>query len=341
MSTVRGLASRSVSEAPPTIEDVRATRAAIASLVVRTPLLEYPDGPARFGRRVFVKPETLQRTGSFKDRGATAFLHRLGPEGRAGGVVAYSSGNHAQAVAAAAAHFGVAATIVMPSDAPAVKVRRTRERGATIIAYDRDTESREEIAAGIAAETGAAIVPPYDHPWTIAGQATAGVEIAEDALARGAEDPIVLVPTGGGGLVAGIALALSVDLPAADVWTVEPEAFDDHRRSFEAGERVAVVPGGHSICDALLAPTPGEVPWEINRRLIRGSAAVSDDSVRAAMRLAVSELSLVAEPGGSVGLAALLDDAVVGDRPVVVVLSGANVDPALLGEVLAGGAEIT
>jgi threonine dehydratase len=325
-----------VSAVTPTIEEVREARAAIESLVVRTPLLEYPDGPARFGRRVLIKPETFQRTGSFKDRGASAFLHRLGSDGRRGGVVAYSSGNHAQAVAAAAARFGVPATIVMPSDAPAVKVRRTRERGATIISYDRETESREEIAAGIAAETGAAVVPPYDHPWTIAGQASTGLEIAEDASARGIADPVVLVPTGGGGLVAGIALALSADLPGADVWTVEPETFDDHRRSFEAGARVGVVPGGRSICDSLLAPSPGEVPWEINRRLIRGSAAVSDDSVRAAMRFAVSELSLVAEPGGAVGLAALLDDAVVGERPVVVVVSGANVDPELLREVLAG-----
>jgi len=338
LSAAPWLPSRIVTPATPSIEEVRETRAAIAPIVVRTPLLEYLDAPARFGRRVLLKPETLQRTGSFKDRGASAFLGRLGPEGRSGGVVAYSSGNHAQAVAAAASRFGVPATIVMPSDAPAVKVRRTRERGATVISYDRETESREEIAAGIAAETGAAIVPPYDHPWTIAGQASAGLEIAEDAAARGIEDPIVLVPTGGGGLVAGIALALSVDLPGADVWTVEPEAFDDHRRSFEAGRRVGVVPGGRSICDSLLAPMPGEVPWEINRLLIRGSAAVSDGSVRAAMRFAVSELALIAEPGGAVGLAALLDDAVVGDRPVVVVLSGANVDPGLLGEVLAEGA---
>jgi len=314
----------------PTIEDIRESQEAIAGLIVRTPLIEVADGSPLFGRRVLVKAETLQRTGSFKDRGATAFLHRLGPEGRSQGVVAFSSGNHAQAVAAAAARFGVPATIVMPSDAPAVKVRRTGERGATIITYDRATEDREAIAAGVAAETGAAIVPPYDHPWTIAGQGTAGLEIAADALSLGVTDPIVLVPTGGGGLVAGIALSLSVDLPDADVWTVEPEAFDDHRRSFAAGERVGVAAGATSICDALLAPTPGEIPFEINRRLVKGSAAVSDDQVRAAIRFAAEELRLVVEPGGSVGLAALLAGSVPGTRPVVIVLSGSNIDPAML-----------
>jgi threonine dehydratase len=251
-------------------------------------------------------------------------------------VVAFSSGNHAQAVAAAAAHFGVAATIVMPSDAPEVKVQRTRARGATIITFDRVTDDREAIAADVAADSGAAIVPPYNHPWTIAGQGTAGVEIAADAGALGIADPIVLVPTGGGGLVAGIALAMSADLPAADVWTVEPDAFDDHRRSFAAGERVEVATPAASICDALLASTPGEIPFEINRRLVKGSTAVSDEQVRSAIRFAAEELHLVVEPGGVVGLAALLSGVVPGSRSVVVVLSGANVDPTMLMECLAG-----
>lgn len=317
----------------PTIDDVRASHQAVGSLIVHTPLLEVLDAP-ELGRRVLVKAETLQRTGSFKYRGAMAFLHRLGPEGRARGVVAYSSGNHAQAVAAAAAHFGVAATIVMPGDAPEVKVRRTKARGAAIVSYDRTSESREAIAEAIAADRGAAIVPPYDHPWTIAGQGTAGVEIAADAAARGVDDPIVLVPTGGGGLTAGIALALEADLPGAEVWTVEPKGFDDHRRSFATGDRVAVDPGGVSICDALLAVTPGVVPFEVNRRLVSGATAVSDDQVRAAIRFAAEELRLVVEPGGAVGLAALLAGMVPGSRPVVVVLSGANIDRAMLVECL-------
>ena len=320
----------------PTIADIRASLSAIGNLIVRTPLIEVADGASMFGRRVLLKAETMQRTGSFKYRGACAFLHRLGPEGRANGVVAFSSGNHAQAVAAAAAHFGVAATIVMPSDAPEVKVQRTRARGATIITFDRVTDDREAIAADVAADSGAAIVPPYNHPWTIAGQGTAGVEIAADAGALGIADPIVLVPTGGGGLVAGSALAMSADLPAADVWTVEPDAFDDHRRSFAARERVEVATPAASICDALLAPTPGEIPFEINRRLVKGSTAVSDEQVRSAIRFAAEELHLVVEPGGVVGLAALLSGVVPGSRSVVVVLSGANVDPAMLMKCLAG-----
>ncbi|OFW63387.1 MAG: hypothetical protein A2135_01840 [Actinobacteria bacterium RBG_16_67_15] len=319
---------------PPTIDDVRASARAIDDLIVHTPLLEMAEAATVFGRRVLFKAETLQRTGSFKYRGATAFLDRLGPEERARGVVAYSSGNHAQAVAAAAEHFGVAATIVMPSDAPEVKVSRTRARGAAIVMYDREREEREAIAAGIAANRGVPIVPPYDHPWTIAGQGTAGLEIAFDASSRGIADPVVLVPTGGGGLTAGIALALDADLPEADVWTVEPEGFDDHLRSFAAGERRAVEGKPRSICDALLAPTPGSVPFEVNRRLVKGSAAVSDEQVRAAIRFAVTELRLVVEPGGAVGLAALLAGMVPGSRPVVVVLSGANVSPALLVECL-------
>ncbi|MFH1104377.1 MAG: threonine/serine dehydratase [Actinomycetota bacterium] len=318
----------------PTIDDVRAAQRAIEGLIVHTPLIEVPDAAESFGRRVLLKAETLQRTGSFKYRGATAFLARLGPEGRSRGVVAYSSGNHGQAVAAAAAHFGVSATIVMPSDAPEVKVSRTRARGAAIVMYDRAREEREAIAAGIAANRGVAIVPPYDHPWTIAGQGTAGLEIAADANAAGVTDPVVLVPAGGGGLTAGIALALAADLPAADVWTVEPELFDDHRRSFAAGERMGIQPGGRSICDALLAPTPGAVPFEVNRRLVRGSAVVSDDQVRAAIRFALEELRMVVEPGGAVGLAALLAGMVPGTRPVIVVLSGANVDRSMLVECL-------
>jgi threonine dehydratase len=196
----------------PTIADVRAASDQIAGLVVRTPLVESPDLDARVGRRVLLKLETLQRTGSFKYRGAMTFLTRLGAEGRANGVAAYSSGNHAQAVAAAAAHYGVSATIVMPSDAPATKKAGTRARGAEIVEYDRASDDRVGITAAIAADTGAAVIPPYEHPWTISGQGSCGLEIAEQCRALGVESPVVLVPTGGGGLTAGIALALSEDL---------------------------------------------------------------------------------------------------------------------------------
>jgi len=317
---------------PPTIDDIRGAADQIAGLAVRTPLIESPDLTTRVGRRVLLKLETLQRTGSFKYRGAMSFLARLGPEGRARGVVAYSSGNHAQAVAAAAAHHGVPATIVMPADAPTPKKEGTRARGADIVEYDRATDDREQIAAGIADESGAAIVPPYEHPWTIAGQGTCGLEIAEQCRALGVEEPVVLIPTGGGGLTAGIALALSEDLPHAAVYTVEPAGFDDYARSLAAGDRVSVAAPTGSICDALLAPTPGAIGFEINRRLVKGGETVTDEEVLAAVRYGLDALKLVVEPGGAVGLAVALTGRAPGSGPLVVVLSGGNADlPAILG----------
>lgn len=310
----------------PTIDDVRSAADLIAGLAVRTPLVGSPDLDARVGRRVLLKLETLQRTGSFKYRGAMTFLARLGHPGREKGVVAYSSGNHAQAVAAAAFHYGVLATIVMPSDAPVAKKAGTRSRGAEIVEYDRSSDDREAIAAEIAASTGAAIVPPYEHAWTISGQGTCGLEIAEQCRALGVEAPVVLVPAGGGGLTAGIALALSGDLPDAVVYTVEPEDFDDYARSLEAGERLAVERPTGSVCDALLAPTPGAIGFEINRRLVRGGETVSDDEALAAVRYALETLKLVVEPGGAVALALALSGRAPGEGPLVVVLSGGNVD---------------
>ena len=281
---------------------------------------------------MLLKLETLQRTGSFKYRGAMTFVARLGAEGRSRGLVAYSSGNHAQAVAAAAAHHGIPATIVMPSDAPELKKAGTRARGAEIVEYDRAADDREALAEEIAERVGAAIVPPYEHPWTIAGQGTCGLEIAEQCRALGVEEPVVLVPTGGGGLTAGIALALEIDLPDASVHTVEPEAFDDYARSLEAGERVRVAAPTGSICDALMAPTPGAIGFEVNRRLVAGGETVSDDDTRAAVRYGIETLKLVIEPGGAVGLALCLAGRAPGSGPVVVVLSGGNLDyEAVLG----------
>ena len=314
----------------PTIADVRTAADLIAGLAVRTPLVTSPDLDARVGRRVLLKLETLQRTGSFKYRGAMTFLARLGPAGRASGVVAYSSGNHGQAVAAAAAHHGVPATIVMPSDAPAAKKAGTRSRGAEIVEYDRSSDDREAIAAEIADRTGAAIVPPYEHAWTISGQGTCGLEIAEQCRALGVEAPVVLVPTGGGGLTAGIALALSEDLPDALVHTVEPEGFDDYARSLAAGERLSVDHPTGSICDALLAPMPGAIAFEINRRLVRNGETVTDEEALAAVRYALDRLKLVVEPGGAVGLALALSGRAPGEGPLVVVLSGGNADLAIL-----------
>lgn len=312
--------------APPTIDDLRAATASIAGLAVRTPLLDAPTLTAAIGRPVYVKPEVLQVTGSFKFRGACHFLTLLGPEERRRGVVAYSSGNHAQGVAAAAARFGVAATIVMPADAPGVKVERTRSHGGEVVLYDRATESREEIAAGIAGETGATLIPPYDHPRTIAGQGTVGIEIAADCVAAGIEDPVVVVPLGGGGLAAGIGIALETDLPGASLFGVEPVGWDDHVLSLAARKRVSAEGRPVTICDALLVPTPGEITFEVNRRLLAGAAAVTDEAVLVAIRLVFDGLRLVVEPGGAVGVAALLAGLVPGKGPVVVVLSGGNLD---------------
>ena len=324
-----------VSLSPPTIEDVRHAATVLAGVAVRTPLLASPALAARCGRPVFVKPEMLQVTGSFKFRGAFHFVSRLTPEERSRGVVAFSSGNHAQGVAAAAARFRIPATIVMPADAPATKIARTRSHGATVVGYDRDRESREEIASGIAADSGATILPPYDHPWTMAGQGTVGLEIAAD-WPDGQAPPIVLVPCSGGGLTAGIALALEADLPGAAVHLVEPVGFDDHARSLASGHRVPTDRTSGSICDALLNAMPGEITFEVNRRLVCGAHAVSDEAVLAAMAVAFDDLRLVVEPGGAVGLAAVLEGMVPGDGPLVVVLSGGNVDPALLGKAIGG-----
>jgi threonine dehydratase len=321
---------------PPTIADVKGAAAILAGVAVRTPLLPAVGITRRTGRPVFVKPEMLQVTGSFKFRGAYHFISRIPAPERAKGVVAYSSGNHAQGVAAAAARFGIPATIVMPADAPATKIARTKGHGATVVPYDRERESREEIAAAIAAASGATILPPYDHPWTMAGQGTIGLEIAAD-WDPNLEAPIVLVPASGGGLAAGIGIALEVELPGACVHLVEPEGFDDHARSLASGTRVATDRTGGSICDALLSRMPGEITFEVNRRLAGGAHAVSDQAVLRAMAVAYEEMRLIVEPGGAVGLAALVEGMVPGAGPVVVVLSGGNVDPDLLMQAIRSG----
>jgi len=320
----------------PTHADVAAAAARIAPLAVKTPLLTSPALDELLGGRVLLKAEVFQRTGSFKFRGACNFVRQIPEEVRPKGVVAHSSGNHAQGVAAAAALHGMPATIVMPSDAPAVKRRRTEAYGARVVAYDRHRESREEISAAIAADTGATPVPPYDHPWTIAGQGTAGLEMVEQAHSAGADLDVVLIPCSGGGLTAGIALALEGVSPGTRVVTVEPEAFDDTARSLDAGRRLGADPSGASICDALLVPTPGEITFQINRRLVERGVAVDDHEVRRAMRYAFEELKVVVEPGGAAGLAAVLSGAIdVTGRVVGVVLSGGNVDPELFASAIA------
>lgn len=319
----------------PTHSDVLAAARRIAPYAVVTPLLTSSALDELVGGRILLKAEIFQRTGTFKFRGACNFVQQIPGEDRHKGVVAHSSGNHAQGVAAAAALHGIPATIVMPSDAPKVKRERTESYGARVVSYDRLSESREEISRSIAADTGATLVPPYDHPWTIAGQGTAGLEMAHQARAAGVALDIVAVPCSGGGLTAGIALALDGETPGTAVVTVEPEAFDDTARSLAAGERLSADPAGTSICDALLVPTPGELTFALNRRLVAEGVSVTDDEVRRAMGYAFEELKLVVEPGGAAALAAVLSGAIdVSGRTVGIVLSGGNVDPGLFASVL-------
>jgi threonine dehydratase len=321
----------------PELADVRAAAARLAGHARRTPLLAGTALDELAGGRVLLKLETLQHTGSFKFRGAYNRLAQLDAAQRARGVVAFSSGNHAQGVAAAARLLGIRATIVMPADAPRVKMLNTLALGAEVIEYDRLRESREAIAARLAGERGAVLVPSFDDAHVIAGQGTVGLEIVEQAEESGVALDDVLVCTSGGGLVAGVALAVQGLSPATRVWTVEPEGHDDHRRSLATGRRVANDPGTRSFCDALLAPEPGVLTFEINRRRLAGGLAVSDAEVRAAIAYAARTLKLVVEPGGAVALAAVLSGRFAArDRNVAVVLSGGNIDDALLREVLAG-----
>ncbi|MDW8124205.1 MAG: threonine/serine dehydratase [Geminicoccaceae bacterium] len=311
-------------EAEVALETIREAASRLAGVAVRTPLLCDTPLDRLVGGRLLLKVEPLQRTGSFKFRGAYNAIARSAKST----VVAWSSGNHAQGVALAAALLGRRAIIVMPADAPRIKIDRTRAFGAEVVLYDRVRESREAVGTRIALETAAEIVAPYDDPRVIAGQGTVGLEIVEQARAAGRVPDLVFVPCGGGGLVAGCATALKGLLPRVRVFSVEPEGHDDTARSLAAGERLANPPGVRSFCDALLAPEPGRLTFAINRRLLAGGLVVSDAEVRRAMRLAFSELKLVLEPGGAVALAAVLSGRVdCRGRTVAVVLSGGNVDP--------------
>jgi len=315
--------------------DIDAAARTLAPYAVRAPLLASPALDEMTGARVLLKPEVLQRTGSFKFRGAFNKMSAIPAAARSGGVVAFSSGNHAQGVAAAAQLLKMRAVIVMPADAPAAKRERTRAYGAEVVLYDREREDREAIARKLANERGAVLIPPYDDPQIIAGQGTIGREIAEDLEQLGIAPDAVIAPASGGGLMAGIAVAIKSRFPQAAVLTAEPAGFDDHARSFRAGRREANEQGGRTICDALMAPTPGEMTFAINRQLgVRGLVA-SDDEVAAAVATAFRELKLVVEPGGAVALAALLAGRIdARGRTVVVVLSGGNVDAELFARLI-------
>ena len=321
-----------------TVADVQGAARRLAGHAIRTPLLENAALNERAGGRILCKPECLQHAGSFKFRGAFNRLSQLAPDERRRGVVAWSSGNHAQGVAAAARRVGTAATIVMPRDAPRAKIDGTRQLGADIVFYDRYCESREEIARRLAEESGATLVPSFDDYDVIAGQGTVGLEIMEDAQASGFKLDAVLVCCGGGGLAAGTATAINGIDDSVEIFSVEPEGFDDTARSLVAGERLSIDPQARSICDALLTPSPGELTFPINHSLLAGGLVVSDAEVRSAMVFAFVHLKLVLEPGGAVALAAILAGRVsTEDKQLAIVLSGGNVDPELFASVIAEG----
>jgi threonine dehydratase len=321
----------------PNVDAVRAAAARLKGKAFLTPLLASPRLDRALGGHLLLKAECLQRTGSFKFRGAYNALAQLEAGERRAGVVAYSSGNHAQGVAAAAQLLDMPAVIVMPSDAPAIKVANTRSYGAEIVFYDRYAESREAIAARIAAEREAQLLPPYDDARVIAGQGTIGLEIAAETRARGMKLDAAVASCSGGGLIAGCALALSDEIPGIAVYSAEPEGLDDMRRSLAADQRMSNDPAARSICDALLAPTPGEITFALARRLLAGGLAVSDDEVRDAMRVAFEEFRVVLEPGGAAALAAILSRKLdIAGKSVAVIGSGGNVDRAAFAAVLRG-----
>ena len=320
----------------PSFADIEAAAARLAGVVVRTPLVRSDALDEAAGGPVWVKAECLQRTGSFKMRGAYNRLAQLTAAERPRGVVAFSSGNHAQGVAAAARMLGVPAVIVMPSDAPRMKVEATRGFGAEIVLYDRFTESREAIAARIGQERGAVVVPSYDDPDVIAGQGTVGLEAASQLREAGVSAQVLICPASGGGLIAGVALAFEALSPDTRLYTAEPAGYDDHRLSLEAGARIALKPSGPSLCDALLAPQPGELTFAINRTRLSGGYAVTDAEALAAMAFAFRHLKIVLEPGGAAALAAVLSGrAQLDGRTALIVASGGNVDAEVYAQALA------
>lgn len=323
-------------ERAPSAAGVRRAAARLEGLALRTPLLESDVLNERVGGRVLMKAEILQHCGSFKFRGAYNMISQLSAEQKQRGVLAWSSGNHAQGVARAARLFGAPATIVMPKDAPSLKVEKVRYYGADIIEYDRYTEDREAVARPLAAERGMTIAPSYDHVDIIEGQGTVALEAAEEAAALGAAIDVFVVCCGGGGLTAGCALILEEVSPKTQVFIAEPEGYDEAWASIRAGRRLAADVARRTICDAIATPSPGALTFPIMQRLVRGGVALSEDEVGAAMAYAFKYLKLVLEPGGAVALAAVLSGKVdAAGRTVCVTLSGGNVDAPLFSTILA------
>lgn len=319
----------------PEFRDIKKAARRIEGFAVRTPVIESPRLNAITGGRILVKAECLQRTGSFKFRGAWNMISKLDAKKARGGVVAYSSGNHAQGVAAAAEIKGLPALIVMPADTPLIKQENTKSYGAEVVTYDRATESREAIAERFMKERHAVMVPPFEHPDIIAGQGTAGLELAEEANDRGLRLDDVLVCCSGGGLTAGVALAMAELQPAARVHSVEPAGFDDYARSLKSGRIEKNPKASGSICDALMSVSPGEMTFAINQRLLGEGLTVTDAEAAAAVRFAFEALKIVLEPGGAVALAAVLSGRIATQgKAIGVIASGGNCDPGLYARIL-------
>ena len=316
-------------EFPVSLKDVRAAASALTGVVVRTPLLENADVNASLGGRLLIKAECVQRTGAFKIRGAYWRILNMNADELARGAITYSSGNHALGVARAAQILGSSALIVMPDDAPAAKLAAVRALGAEIATFDRDREKYDDVVERLRQETGRIHVPPSAHPQVLAGAGTVALEIFEQAEALGARPDAILTPCGGGGLTASTAIVAREMCPVAQVFAVEPELFDDTRRSLLAGERVPNPSGIRTICDAIMTPIPNDVTFPINKALLAGGLVASDDDVRAAMRFAFDHSKIVVEPGAAVGIAAIMNGQIdIAGKTIATVVTGGNVDLA-------------
>jgi threonine dehydratase len=316
------------------LADIEAAAVRLSEVAVRTPLIQSAELDEVAGGRILLKPECFQLTGSFKIRGAYNLMSQLSAEQASRGVVAWSSGNHAQGVARAGSLLGIKTAIVMPEDAPKAKIERTRRFGGEVILYDRYEGDREAIARDVAAERGAELVPSYESEEIVAGQGTIGLEIVQQGIELGLPPDQVLIGCGGGGISAGSAIAIKALLPDTSVYAVEPEEFDDTARSLRNGVLCSNARTARSICDALLAETPGNIPFAIHRKLATGGLVVSDEEVKAAMRFAFRELKIVVEPGGAVSLAAVLANRIdCKDKTTAIVLTGGNVDADFFSEI--------
>ena len=312
----------------PKFKDIQSAANRIKGYAIRTPLLESELLNEKIGGRLLIKPESLQRTGSFKFRGAFNAISLLSNRDKEMGIVAYSSGNHAQAVAAVARIFNLSSTIIMPEDAPKTKLLNTKLYGAKVITYNRMNESRESIGEKIRIENKAALVKPYDDPFVIAGQGTIGLEISEQGRELGIEFDTILAPCGGGGLISGVSIAILNESPKSKIYCVEPQNFDDTKRSLSLKRRVTNSVEQNSICDSLLALKPGAITFEINRSALAGGLVVSDEETAEAVRQAFSYFKLILEPGGAVALAAVIAKKIdCRNKTTCVICSGGNIDP--------------